>query len=181
MKRSYVAVGLTLLLLTVTGNYFLYQSQKYERPQPSPPSSVQGVSTEVKRPELPAYSIKNSELLKLTNETRTQNGIPPLREEPLLDKSATDKCKDMATKQYWAHNTPEGSRPWVFITPYITEYRKLGENLSLDNYTSEKVVQEWRNSPTHNANLLEAKFDRVGFAICDYTPKHPLVVQHFAG
>jgi len=42
--------------------------------------------------------IKRSKIIALTNEVRQQYGLPPLKENPLLDQAAQAKAQDMLQK-----------------------------------------------------------------------------------
>ena len=56
-----------------------------------------------------------SVLTELTNEERTNASLNALKENDLLDKAATMKATDMATKGYFAHVSPEGKKPWNWL------------------------------------------------------------------
>src|SRR4030067_3020630 len=62
-----------------------------------------------------AANISPSEVIRLTNEKRAQNGLPALKENSLLTQAAQEKAKDMIEKDYWAHVSPEGKEPWAFF------------------------------------------------------------------
>ena len=48
----------------------------------------------------------------MTNQNRASANIAELKVNPLLEKAAQLKADDMATRGYFAHNTPEGLTPW---------------------------------------------------------------------
>jgi len=118
----------------------------------------------------PVEQITIDGLLEGTNRLRPT----PLTLDPELNVSASAKCADMAAKNYWAHDAPDGTEPWVFFPAH----RKAGENLAYKYKTSSEVLSGWRISPTHYANIIRTEFSRVGFAICDFR-NTKLVVQHF--
>ncbi len=112
-----------------------------------------------------ATSTSINGLLQSTNQNRTANGVAALSLNALLNQSAQAKAKDMANRNYWSHNTPEGNPPWVFITQAGYDYKTAGENLAYGFATSNDTVTGWMNSPPHKANLLNAGFVDVGFGI----------------
>ncbi len=133
----------------------------------------------------PAPTLNLDSLAASVNQQRSNNGLQPLIRNPLLDKSAQDKCNDMVTHDYWSHDTPEGTEPWEFIKKYAVYYYSAGENLAYGFGSSESVVVGWMNSPEHRANILNAKFTDVGYAQCKYSEtskegRQTLIVQHFA-
>jgi hypothetical protein len=112
-----------------------------------------------------AHSINEAELLSLTNEKRKEAGLQPLRLNQELTQAASGKAHDMLTKHYWAHTSPDGVTPWVFIKGSGYEYVYAGENLARGFTSSSDVVNAWMASPGHKANLLSANYEDIGFAI----------------
>jgi uncharacterized protein YkwD len=109
--------------------------------------------------------ISSQELLNFTNEKRIENGLPPLVLDQQLETAAYAKAEDMFAKDYWAHNSPDGTTPWYFIKNAGYEYVYAGENLAKGFTDSKDVVNAWMASPSHKENLLSDKFKDVGFAV----------------
>ena len=109
--------------------------------------------------------ISNQELLNFTNEKRMENGLPPLVVNEQLESAAYAKAEDMFAKDYWAHNSPDGTTPWFFIKGAGYEYVYAGENLAKGFTDSRDVVNAWMASESHKENLLSDKFVDVGFAV----------------
>jgi hypothetical protein len=104
-------------------------------------------------------------LLSATNQARLSNGVGSLSNNAKLNNAAQAKANDMATRNYWSHNTPEGNPPWVFITNAGYSYSRAGENLAYGFATSADTVDGWMNSPAHRENVLNAGYSEVGFGI----------------
>lgn len=124
-------------------------------------------------------------LLDGTNGQRNANGLSSLRLNNLLDQAAQNKANDMAARNYWSHNTPDGQTPWTFITAVGYNYQKAGENLAYGFATAGDTITGWMNSPEHRANLLNVSYQEVGFGIVnipDYQSNGPqtLVVAMYA-
>src|SRR5882757_4641638 len=66
-------------------------------------------------------------LLDDTNTQRAGNGEGALGLNAQLDQAAQAKANDMATRDYWSHNTPDGQTPWSFITATGYNYAAAGE------------------------------------------------------
>jgi uncharacterized protein YkwD len=109
--------------------------------------------------------ISTQELLRFTNIKREENGLAPLKENTQLEEAASKKADDMFQKDYWAHNAPDGTTPWVFIKNAGYEYVYAGENLARGFINSEDVVNAWMASPAHRENMLSANFNEVGFSV----------------
>ena len=101
--------------------------------------------------------ISSQKLFLLTNKEREQNGLTPLVFNETLSKAALLKANYMFTNNYWAHNAPDGTTPWVFIKQVGYEYTYAGENLARGFATSDDVVKAWMASPTHKENMLSSK------------------------
>lgn len=117
--------------------------------------SVLGVSSD----------ISNQQLLILTNQQRQQNGLGSLTDNPELDAAAANKASDMFSKDYWAHISPTGTTPWVFIKSAGYNYIYAGENLAKGFNSAPDVINAWMASPEHRANVLSPNYQNVGFAV----------------
>ncbi|MGH9856846.1 MAG: CAP domain-containing protein [Acidobacteriota bacterium] len=129
-----------------------------------------------------ATSISVEELLSDTNLKRQEHGLVPLTLNTQLSQAAAQKAQDMFAKNYWAHVSPDGTTPWVFIKASGYEYLYAGENLARGFDNSSAVVEAWMNSPTHRENVLSAHYTDIGFAIQSGTLTGTdtiLVVQEF--
>lgn len=106
-----------------------------------------------------------SDLLSLTNKKRTENGLSPLQLNEELSNAASQKASDMLAKNYWAHNSPDGTTPWIFIKSSGYEYLYAGENLARGFTASADIVDAWMNSPGHRENMLSSNYKDVGFSV----------------
>ena len=98
----------------------------------------------------------------LTNIQRESFALNNLTESPLLDKAAQLKAEDMATKGYFAHNSPEGITSWYWFQKVGYNYDYAGENLAINFVDSKDVSDAWMNSPTHRSNLLKSTYTEIG-------------------
>ncbi len=112
-----------------------------------------------------ASKIDIDTLLKDTNIKRSEAGLQPLTLDQKLSEAAKKKASHMFKEDYWAHVSPAGVEPWVFILGEDYDYMYAGENLAKNFNTSDEVVDAWYNSPSHRENLLNAKYLDVGFAV----------------
>lgn len=129
-----------------------------------------------------ASNITVTDLLKYTNDQRVANHEPVLALNSALSKAAEAKAADMFDHQYWAHTSPLGRDPWSFINDVGYKYLFAGENLARDFGDSKGVVDAWMNSPSHRENLLNSRYQDVGFAVVNGKYNNyetTLVVQMF--
>lgn len=117
--------------------------------------SVLGISTDA----------TSEKLLLLTNKAREENGLAPLVLNPELSLAASNKAKNMLEENYWAHNSPKGVTPWVFIKNTGYNYVYAGENLARGFASAEDAINAWMASKTHRENILSTNYKDVGFAV----------------
>lgn len=116
-----------------------------------------------------AYAINTTDsgLLDATNAERKNKGLSTLSFNVTLDSAAQAKAEDMAKRNYWSHNTPDGKEPWVFFESAGYKYYKAAENLAYGFSDSNSTLVGWMNSPSHRANVLDPELSEVGFGIID--------------
>lgn len=110
-------------------------------------------------------NITVEQLVSITNKKRAEVGLPALALDPKLSQAAELKAQDMFAKDYWAHNSPDGITPWVFIKQSGYNYVYAGENLARGFNSAEDVVNAWMASPKHKENMLFKNYNDVGFYI----------------
>ncbi|MDB5160451.1 MAG: hypothetical protein JWO99_714 [Candidatus Saccharibacteria bacterium] len=116
-----------------------------------------------------AIDINVSDINTISNQQRTNAGLPALNLNSQLNSAALAKANDMFAKDYWAHNAPDGKTPWQFIQEAGYNYVYAGENLAMDFSTSNGVVSGWMTSPGHRANILNTNYQDVGYAVVNGT------------
>lgn len=127
-------------------------------------------------------NISVSDLVNLTNQKRIDAGLSPLSLDSQLSTAAMNKANDMLAKNYWAHNAPDGTTPWIFIKSAGYDYLYAGENLARGFTNASEAVDAWMASPGHKENILSPKYKDVGFAIVTGTltgDETILIVQEF--
>lgn len=123
-----------------------------------------------------------SDIIRLVNADRAQNGLGTLRENDLLDAAAATKAADMSLKNYFAHVSPDGTTPWDFIHNTGYKYMAAGENLAIDFTSANSAEEAFMASPTHRANILNKLYTEMGVAVLSGTHENSpsiFVVQYF--
>jgi uncharacterized protein YkwD len=141
-------------------------------------------SITIAKPGVLGYSseITAQKVIDQTNIVRARSGLPALRYNPILAKSAVAKAQDMFKNNYWAHNSPSGKNPWSFFKESGYQYSVAGENLAKDFYDTDSMMKAWMKSPTHRANIVHSKYKEIGIGVVNGIlggVKTTLVVQHF--
>jgi len=110
-------------------------------------------------------SINSSEILALTNASRAQGDVATLTLNSQLNQAAQLKAQDMLSDNYFAHTAPDGTKPWAFIKEAGYSYSAAGENLAMDFTDANSVHTAFMNSPSHEKNIMNAKYTEMGIAI----------------
>ncbi len=133
--------------------------------------------------ETPESFLTQAGVIALTNSQRAQNGLPPLKENTKLDRSAQMKAEDMFLNQYFAHDSPSGVSVGDLADQVGYDFIAIGENLALGNFENDEVlVQAWMDSPGHRANILNSRYQEIGVWVLKGTFEGRttwLAVQHF--
>jgi uncharacterized protein YkwD len=104
-------------------------------------------------------------LLDLINGHRAENGLSPLSVSPTLTDAAAWMSRDMGEKDYFNHTDSLGRDPFQRMADFGYNYNAWkGENLAAGSDTPQMTFQLWRDSPGHNANMLNPNFVVVGLA-----------------
>lgn len=103
-----------------------------------------------------------SEVIRLVNVERTNNGLSELKSNWELSRVARYKSEDMATNNYFSHTSPTYGTPFKMITDFGISYKTAGENIAYGQKTPEAVVTAWMNSSGHRANILNSSYTEIG-------------------
>ncbi|MGH9842871.1 MAG: CAP domain-containing protein [Blastocatellia bacterium] len=102
-------------------------------------------------------------MLKLINDYRAQNGLGRLSVSIALTRSGDWMSTDMSTRNYFGHNDSLGRDPFVRMTAFGYNYPTTkGENLAAGYGDAARTFNQWKNSPSHNAAMLDGRFKVLG-------------------
>lgn len=109
-----------------------------------------------------AVSAYETEVIRLVNEIRQENGLKALTANWELSRVARYKSQDMKDRGYFAHNSPTYGTPFQMIKAFGLSFRTAGENIAKGYATPQAVVNGWMNSSGHRANILNASYTQIG-------------------
>jgi uncharacterized protein YkwD len=108
----------------------------------------------------------------LINRERARYGLPPLRDNAALDRSARSHSVSMVIHHYFAHDSADGASPFARIAgfgyPRHGHACALGENIAAgvrSSGTPAAIVNAWMNSPDHRANILDGTYRDAGMGV----------------
>jgi len=119
-----------------------------------------------------------SKLLDLVNHEREIRGLPKFQWDDHLAQSATVHAQLVVQREELSHQFPGESPLGERIGATGLRFNAAGENLAYAP-TVEEVHTGLMNSPPHRANILDPKYNAVGFAIVPLNGEL-YVVQNFA-
>ena len=109
-------------------------------------------------------NVKNVEnaVLLIVNKERAANGLQPLQMDWELARVARTKSQDMATKNYFSHQSPTYGSPFEMMKQFGIQYKTAGENIASGQTTPSDVMVSWMNSQGHRANILNKDYTHIG-------------------
>lgn len=97
-----------------------------------------------------------------TNAERAAAGLTRLTVEARLTAAALAHSTDMAARDFFAHESPEGRSVADRVTAAGYAYRIVAENIAAGQRDAAEVVTGWMNSPGHRANILNPELRQIG-------------------
>lgn len=119
-----------------------------------------------------------SQMLELVNAERRAAGLKPVKPDPVMTQVARSHSRDMFSRGYFSHFTPEGKDLGDRLQQARIGYLSAGENLALAPtlFTAHNGLMR---SPGHRANILRPQFGRLGIGILDGGRHGLMVTQAF--
>jgi uncharacterized protein (TIGR03437 family) len=115
--------------------------------------------------QTPSLDSEEQTVLRLINEYRAQNGLVQLRASISLTRAADWMSGDMASKNYFSHTDSEGRDPFARMAAFGYGYpASKGENIAAGYQDAVRTFNQWKNSPGHNATMLNPNFRVIGIA-----------------
>jgi uncharacterized protein YkwD len=118
-------------------------------------------------------------MLRKVNEERRKVGLTTLQADPELRAVARAHGRDMFARGYFAHESPEGTDPFMRLQAAGVLYLTAGENLALAP-TLDLAHIGLMNSPKHKENILYKDFGKVGIGVIDGGIYGKMFVQEFS-
>lgn len=122
-----------------------------------------------------------------TNRVRRDHGLSELAYTHHLGAIALRHSRDMAQREYFSHESPDGDGPSDRYRQHGHSNRRSGENLAKEyahltqsaTQIARNVVEGWMNSPPHRENILRGAFDAEGIGVYVDTDGAVYATQNF--
>jgi uncharacterized protein YkwD len=145
-----------------------YGSQARTAPATQP--AAQPAAENVSAQSAPAKSVSldgaESYVLQAINEQRAAAGAGPVKLDASVTEISRFRSKDMATRNYFSHTSPEGKQFLGMLGDNKIGYKFAGEILARNNYpdaeASRVAIESYLDSPAHRAIMLDGRFTSVG-------------------
>src|SRR4051794_17217622 len=128
------------------------------------------------KPATKAYALTNCDVadlaidgeeqafLGLINNYRAQNNAPALAISQTLNRASSWMSVDMATKNNFSHTDTLGRDPFVRMANCDVANNLQAENVAAGYAKAAEAFEGWKNSPGHNANMLNPAYRSIGIA-----------------
>ena len=115
-----------------------------------------------------------TEVIRLGNDARADDGGGPLRCSADLAAVARAHSQDMCDRGFFAHDNLDGESPFDRMRAAGIRYSAAGENIAQGQSTAGQVHTAWMGSSGHRRNILNEGFGRigVGYVPCEGARRH---------
>jgi len=111
-----------------------------------------------------ALDSEETAFLSLINTYRTQNGLAVLVISNTLTTAAAWMSSDMANGNYFSHTDSLGRSFGTRLATFSYSASFASENIAAGSSTAQATITQWKNSPGHNANMLNTNAKAIGIA-----------------
>jgi len=113
-------------------------------------------------PYAAARSGWRDEIIEHVNRFRAQHGLSALVANDTLDTIAQAHSDDMAARDFFDHQSPDGVSVGDRAATAGYTYRTIAENLAAGMRRPSRVVDGWVDSPPHREAMLNPKVEEAG-------------------
>lgn len=136
------------------------QAENTGSQQPTTPTTPDTPDNEETTGNVNTDSSYAAQVAELVNRERAKQGLNPVTLDEEISAAATVRAKEAA--QSFSHTRPNGSYCFTALKEAGISYRGAGENIAYGQSTPAAVMTDWMNSSGHRANILNAKYTKIG-------------------
>ena len=109
-----------------------------------------------------------NDVVKYTNEFRTEVGQAPLTLDETLTKAAMVRAIEMAYSDKFSHERPDGNMCYYIMRDFGQDIYGVGENIASRQRNAKEVSYAWKGSQGHYENMISASFTRIGVGVINF-------------
>lgn len=109
-----------------------------------------------------ARTTTHAQLFAELNQYRAGLGLKALVYSKTLEAAADAQAQDLYERGFFAHINPDGEDPGMRAVRAGFCHKYVGENLAAGQVTVLQVMQAWKDSPSHNLNMVDPDYTYVG-------------------
>ena len=111
------------------------------------------------------YRGQEVELVQLINAERAKNGSPPLTINWEVARLARYKSEEMKRHGLFSHESLVYGSPQETLERFQVPFELVGSNIAMGQETATEVLEAWRNSQSHYANIIRAEYTSAGVGV----------------
>ena len=115
-----------------------------------------------------AYKDIVNDVVKYTNEFRTEVGKEPLTLDETLTKAAMVRAIEMAYSDKFNHERPDGNMCYYIMRDFGQDIYGVGENIASRQRDAKEVSYAWKGSQGHYENMISTSFTRIGVGVINF-------------
>ena len=108
---------------------------------------------------------KNTEyinkVVEYTNKLRAEAGVPPVVLDESLSVAACARVYENMNYEF-GHSRPDGSKWYTILDQMGYGYNHACENIAAGQTSPEEVVESWKSSESHYANMIDPACTKIG-------------------
>merc|ERR1740121_1121996 len=109
-------------------------------------------------------AISPRDILNLANAERAKVGAGPVRGNNKLTAACSKHSADMARNNFMSHTGSDGSSFGQRIKREGYSFGAAAENVASGQRNAEGVMRSWMNSAGHRRNILNSRYNEMGYA-----------------
>lgn len=109
-----------------------------------------------------------NDIVKYTNEFRTEVGQAPLTLDETLTKAAMVRAIEMAYSDKFSHERPDGNMCYYIMRDFGQDIYGVGENIASRQRNAKEVSYAWKGSQGHYENMISTSFTRIGVGVINF-------------
>lgn len=111
----------------------------------------------------PDFEELAEQVIVLVNEARAEAGLDPIYAVPYLLDAAKVRAEECV--ENFSHSRANGARFIEVVDYSVTPWARTAENIACGMNTPEATFEQWRNSPSHWAAIMNPDFTHMGVGV----------------